>query len=726
MEYTPTVVTVVNITNGGSGYTSAPTVTLEGGGGSGATATAVVVDGAVTSINITVPGTGYDAANPPVVKFSGGGGSGATASATAENRGVVTYSIDAEGRFTKPTSWTGRRASPGRIQTAISGVLTARQNLVDALTDYDRVTKAMATKIDLFNSAVNAHFNAVLANNLYDTEKLIKDGVILALNAAKDGSTDAMQESRDQGLAFSTSFPLVAGVAADATSGLRSSALKLGYLAAAGFKKAADKTDEAIQYLELAQSALERVLDTNLGEIAWKDENLQLIAGLRDDLQSETDKTSAVDTALRALDQAQRDLRATTAEGNRVQQERLVFRQHTAAIVQGYRTRDFAFRAFRDEALERYRTLFDLSALYTYLAARAYDYETGLLDRDRNPKATAFYEKIVQARALGVVSDGQPQFAGSSGGDPGLSGVLAQMDADWSVARTRLGFNNPDHYRTTFSLRTENFRVLSGGDGDLAWKDKLSSFKKANILDDPDVKRYCMQVADASGLPVPGFVISFQTTISDGFNFFSRPLAGGDHSFTPSSFATKIRSSGIAFAGYIGMDSSSTTTSALAGAGATSPAPPNTSFADPQSLSATPYVYLIPAGVDSMRSPPLGDTSTVRTWQVEDQSIPLPFNIAGSAYSTQPAWVSVASLSEPAFSLRKHQAFRAVPDGTDFSTDAGFTNARLIGRSVWNSQWKLVIPGKTLLNDPTKGVQIFLDTVSDIKLHLESYSYSGN
>ena len=28
-------------------------------------------------------------------------------------------------------------------------------------------------------------------------------------------------------------------------------------------------------------------------------------------------------------------------------------RQHAAAIIQGYRTRDFAFRAFRDEALER-------------------------------------------------------------------------------------------------------------------------------------------------------------------------------------------------------------------------------------------------------------------------------------------------------------------------------------------------------------------------------------
>ena len=127
-----------------------------------------------------------------------------------------------------------------------------------------------------------------------------------------------------------------------------------------------------------------------------------------------------------------------------------------------------------------------------------------------------------------------------------------------------------------------------------------------------------------------------------------------------------------------------------------------------------------------MRSPSLGDSDTLRAWSVQDQAIPLPFNIANSDYSTQPAWVSAASLSEPPFMLRKHQAFRAVPQGTVFSSAPGFTNSRLIGRSVWNTRWKIVIPGNTLLNDPVQGLQIFLDTVKDIELHLETYSYSGN
>ena len=40
---------------------------------------------------------------------------------------------------------------------------------------------------------------------------------------------------------------------------------------------------------------------------------------------------------------------------------------------------------------------------------------------------------------------------------------------------------------------------------------------------------------------------------------------------------------------------------------------------------------------------------------------------------------------------------------------------RLIGRSVWNSKWKLVIPGYTLLNDPEEGLDRFIQTVEDIK-----------
>ena len=76
----PEQVASASVTAGGSGYTSAPTVTFAAPtSGTTATGTATVVNGAVVSIAITNPGSGYTAA--PAISFSGGGGTGAAATA---------------------------------------------------------------------------------------------------------------------------------------------------------------------------------------------------------------------------------------------------------------------------------------------------------------------------------------------------------------------------------------------------------------------------------------------------------------------------------------------------------------------------------------------------------------------------------------------------------------------------------------------------------------------
>lgn len=63
-----------DLTDPGSGYTSAPTCTIFGGSGTGATVDAVVSDGSVVALIVTNPGTGYTPADSQVqVAFSGGG-----------------------------------------------------------------------------------------------------------------------------------------------------------------------------------------------------------------------------------------------------------------------------------------------------------------------------------------------------------------------------------------------------------------------------------------------------------------------------------------------------------------------------------------------------------------------------------------------------------------------------------------------------------------------------
>ncbi len=124
------------LTNGGTGYTSTPTVTISGGGGTGATATATV-SGSVTAITVTDGGGGYTAA--PSVILSGGGGTGAAATATIT--GVV-YRIEIK------TAGSGYTSAPdvtisgggGTGATATATVIAGRVSAIMVLnpgTGYD-------------------------------------------------------------------------------------------------------------------------------------------------------------------------------------------------------------------------------------------------------------------------------------------------------------------------------------------------------------------------------------------------------------------------------------------------------------------------------------------------------------------------------------------------------------------------------------------------------------
>jgi hypothetical protein len=73
----------VDITNGGTGHTSAPTVTAFGGSGSGSAYSATVENGSVTKVIVTNPGSGYLSTDGVVQLAFSGGGSDTSAQATA-------------------------------------------------------------------------------------------------------------------------------------------------------------------------------------------------------------------------------------------------------------------------------------------------------------------------------------------------------------------------------------------------------------------------------------------------------------------------------------------------------------------------------------------------------------------------------------------------------------------------------------------------------------------
>jgi hypothetical protein len=96
------------------------------------------------------------------------------------------------------------------------------------------------------------------------------------------------------------------------------------------------------------------------------------------------------------------------------------------------------------------------------------------------------------------------------------------------------------------------------------------------------------------------------------------------------------------------------------------------------------------------------------------------------------------SLTEQLGAIRMYPEFRAYTDSGTFDASQVISNYRLIGRSVWNTRWLLIIPAGELLSDRNEAIQRFINGallpngtrdgngVSDILIFFQTYAYSGN
>jgi hypothetical protein len=610
------------------------------------------------------------------------------------------------------------RPVAGTLQQALLGSYMAQVELMGSISRFQNNYEKFASSLQLFNERirVNNAADAYQSQTLARINSLRKTASDLQLSSdlmtAGAEFIGGVMESAEKGV------PRVIGFSNDALSGVAAALNVLSVVAPHAVELASIATSASASILGTQKDALAENLDYDLSAITGQYEDAQVgyelqvryrdsIAGYYEVIQNAGKLQAANEAINRAIN-----------EGNRILAERTLFRQRAAAVVQGYRTRDVVFRSFRNEALEQYRTLFDLASRYTYLAAKSYDYETGLLG---SVAGQSVLDSIVAARSLGDLTGGVPRATVSSQGDAGLAGAMAKLQSDWSVAKSRLGINNPDQNGTLFSLRRELFRIRDDPTittDDTVWRQTLEQSIVPNLLTDPDVALMCRNLKKPDGSSVPGIIISFRTAIQHGQNFFGLTLAEGDHSFSASNFSTKIYAAGVVLAGYVGIDPN-------VNGSASAPVVFGTT---PNALSATPYVYLIPTGTDFMRSPPLGDTDDIRGWQVADQALPLPYNLGATKFSSSQYIYANGSLMEVPWVTRMHNAFRAVGEPSFFysSTPAEFTSSRLVGRSVWNSSWKLVIPAYTLHANEQEGLNRFTASVSDIKLFLRTYSNAGN
>ncbi|MBS0632451.1 MAG: hypothetical protein JSS11_11085 [Verrucomicrobia bacterium] len=629
---------------------------------------------------------------------------------------TVTISPDRITQFS--TSAMGSRSQTGSIQSALLDVYQAQVNVRAAANQLDTLMRQFDRDYQLFTEFRTAYADANdgAAEKLNEAAvKIQAAGVVSSTSAITSLSADLVYNLSE---ALKGGYPDDVGLATDPSGPLRFATMYGGSLGAYALQLSALALDNKAADLQAEADDLSSQADDFITQYNWDAEDKQHVVEFERLMEQVLATKFTIASRMAELQHATEHVSQLVAQGNRILSERETFRQRAAAVIQGYRTRDLTYRAFRNEELSQYQSLYDLAAQYTYLAVQSYDYETGLLGTDAGQK---IIDGVISTRSLGDFKDGKPVATTGTTGDGGLASLLSRLQSDWSVAKSRLGINNPDASGTLFSLRQELFRIRTDAastDDDKAWQQVIEQHIMSNVLNDPDVATYCRNIRKADGTSVPGIVIPFSTTITQGLNFFGRPLAAGDHAYTASNFATKIYSTGVVLDGYIGMDPY-----AIGVPNAGKPASSNAN-----ALSATPYVYLIPAGEDAMYMPPLGDTAVVRTWAVKDQAMPLPFNLGQDVFSANVFFTPQGTVNEQFWITRKHQAFRPVSDPAFFysTMPAEFTNSRLVGRSVWNTQWKLVIPANTLLNAEQDGLDKFVRTVTDIRLFFRTYSNSGN
>ena len=630
---------------------------------------------------------------------------------------TLTYEKSATGIILKPAKITGKRRACGKIQDALGELLVAYRGFKSCLSDWEKANTYFEYEIGSIRLETGFHTAkqaASAAKYAYEAFAAVEEA---ALKTGINSVEAIMKLSEDAQSAIYKATPSIVG--AGMTVNTDPSAMVAAAVGPAevatrqsfeGTILAAKNALVASDSIQTGLEIAEQVIEATADYIETYDGYYQRALSAANDVYQAARECRSAYVELLAAECA---VETVVAEAERVIDERTLARQQSADALTRTRYNDMFFRLVRNNALSRYDAQFELAQKYVYLAAQAYDYETGLLSSDR-ASGDAFMARIIGTRTLGeFTDDGDPIVASDAvKGDGGLAAILAEMDENWQVLKPRLGINNPQPYATWFSLRHDLFRIYDGEKGDKEWRTTLRKYIVEDLNQISEFRHYCQPLAGSTAEKEPGFVIPFPTLIAQGYNFFGEELEGGDASLDPTWFATHISSAGIHFVGY-----------------------------DDENLSRTPTAYLVPVGEDRMRA--VGDPDTVLSWKVIDQTIPAPYAI-GSTQLDDPDWTPLydgaTGGNDVGARIRKHPSFRAYYDeaGKD-PDDESLDCTRLVGRSAWNTKWLLIIPASSMSADREAAIATFisgidsdrdgdLDStgVSDIKIGLKTYSTSGN
>ncbi|HNT88602.1 MAG TPA: hypothetical protein PKL84_12125, partial [Candidatus Hydrogenedentes bacterium] len=335
----------------------------------------------------------------------------------------VTFHLSTNGfGEVRPPGW-GERRAPGEIQLARQELWLAISRYEKAIDTYEGLLMDIEDAIKLIEQqkALQATKIEILLSNQREKQDL-HSYVKSAKTRQFAYRTTATNVTRvANGLAEAIPRMLVAGLAVggDYTSVIRGVIKGIAAVSEAVLSGLADAEEINILKEEQSYAQHETQNEITLTTATQDYELQQALAQLNEKVRNETTLRFEIVQAEEAMMQQLGRYKSTLARGQRLLEELLRFRRQTASQVTQYRYRDMAFRIFRNDALQKYRAQFDLAGRYVFLAAMAYDYETNLLGSD-TASGQRFLTDIVRSRSLGLIQNGLPVTAGTTG-DPGLA-----------------------------------------------------------------------------------------------------------------------------------------------------------------------------------------------------------------------------------------------------------------------------------------------------------------
>src|SRR5678815_236959 len=356
------------------------------------------------------------------------------------------YNTASKYAFQAPADW-GQRTSYGRAQVALQEMLAAEIQLDSDIADYIGFLQDMEQKVHRLEAELENFSDkesvkdAITGVRAGFTTAFTAAKVIINILAATEKTVDAAEDTAIQWV----DNPLFAGLAVSVPAApLKGAIATPAEVAKVISETAKDAAEAALEILNLVRDEVIARLERDVEEL----DQIKELEGLVEELENLTGadrpKRDAVGLAAQELEMKRQEYFTAISEGFRLLREREAFNKVLAASTQKSRYQDMIFRLTRNEAMAKYQSAFNNAARYTWLAARAYDYETSLEPGD--PAApTELFNKIVQERQLGLWGDGPVS------GQGGLAEILTQMNSNFQALKGHLGIENPQQEKEKIS-----------------------------------------------------------------------------------------------------------------------------------------------------------------------------------------------------------------------------------------------------------------------------------